>query len=66
MACGGDPDGVSSDGRSSEGESVPLPDLSYPPYEDESDDDHEGRWNRIRGGIRTPVPEYPELPPYKP
>ena len=66
LARGGDPDGVNLDGGSSKGESVPLPDLSYPPYEDESDDDRESRWNRIGGDIGTPVPEYPELPPYKP
>ena len=46
-------------------EDEPLPNLGYPPYEDESDSDHEDRWSRLRNDVGTPVPEYPELPPYK-
>ena len=65
MAHGGDPDGMSSDGRSSEGESISLSDLSYPPYEDETESDHESWWDRIRGDIGTPVPEYDDPPFYE-
>ena len=45
-------------------EDEPLHDLSYPPYEDESDSDREERWSRLRNEVGTPVPEYPELPEY--
>ena len=65
MARGGHLDGVSEDDRGSS-EDEPLINLSYPPYEDETDSDREGRWRRIRNEVGTPVPEYPELPPYKP
>ena len=64
MARGGHLDGVNSDERGSS-EEEPAPDLDYPPYEDESDSDREDRWNRLRNDVGTPVPEYPELPPYK-
>ena len=47
-------------------EDEPLPDLSYPLYEDESDSDCEERWNRLRNDVGAPVPEYPELPAYEP
>ena len=64
LAHGGHPDGVHEDERGSS-EEEPLRDLSYPPYEDESNSDREDRWNRLRNDVGTPVPEYPELPPYE-
>ena len=67
LARGGRPDGVSSDERASS-EDEPLRDLSYPPYDSnsESNSDREDRLRRFRNEVGTPVPEYPELPPYKP
>ena len=67
LARGGRPDGVSSDERGSSADE-PLHDLSYPPRDDdsESDSDREDRLRRLRNEVRTPVPAYPELPPYEP
>ena len=64
MAHGGHPDGVHEDETGSSGDE-PLRDLSYPLYEDKSDSDREDWWNRLRNDVGTPVPEYPELPPYE-
>ena len=65
LARGGRPDGVSLDERASS-EDEPLRDLSYPPYDSESDSDREDRLCWFRNEVGTPVPEYPELPPYEP
>ena len=61
MARGGRLDGVSSNERGSSVDE-PLRDLSYPPR----DSDREDRLCRFRNEVGTPVPEYPELPPYEP
>ena len=67
MARGGRPDGVGSDERGSS-EDEPLHDFSYPPHDSssESDSDSEDRLRRFRNEVGTPVPTYPELPPYEP
>ena len=67
MARGGHPDGVNEDNRGSL-EDEPLVDLSYPPHDSsgESDSDREDRLRRFRNKVGTPVPAYPELPPYEP
>ena len=67
LAHGGRPDGVSSDERGSSVDE-PLHDLGYPPCDSdsESNSDREDRLCRFRNEVGTPVPEYPELPPYEP
>ena len=67
MARGGHPDGVSLDERGSSADE-PLCDLGYPPRDSdsESDSDREDRLRRFRNEVGTPVPVYPELPPYEP
>ena len=67
MARGGRPDGVSLDKRGSS-EDEPLRDLGYPPHDSssKSDSDREDRLHRFRNEVGTPVPAYPELPPYEP
>ena len=50
---------MSSDGEES------LPDLSYPPYEDEGVQDWINRWMNLRDIIEgSPIPEYIDPPPY--
>ena len=67
LAHGGCPDGVHSDERGSSVDE-PLRDLSYPlrDSDSKSDSDREDRLHRLRNEVGTPVPEYPELPPYEP